>query len=512
MKLNIHVIFDELKIFCPRISTFRKIDRTLRQIRLPDFDSDCDLNQDYIYLLEASAIDEHAELFHNIDIISIGHINLQNAKFSNFSVISLPNDCNKTAIFNKIQDIFEKYKQWDYEIMRSIASLESLQVISDQAASVLDNPFVLQDITLKRILKSGPLPENYKGTIWEMVMDQEYVPSETFSLPSDALYFFLQHDKKPYFSNDLPYKQNSHLIANLYINGKLFALLCACDINSHFTQGQISLFEHIRDVLELAISSSIEFKGSTEVLTYYIENLIKGFSIDDKIISYHLHERDWSMWDNFRIYTISNPDGKELSDSQAEFCLYRIKKLQQDVISFSYENSIIVITRISKIEISKMYQQDLTDLLHKLGLHCGCSQVFSRFSDIKYYYIQSKAALYEGEKSNPNNIIWNFDDYYFPHMISLLSNSTSLKSMCHPKILRLFEHDKTNGTDFVHCLRIYLFNGCNIAQTGKELFMHRNTLTYRLEKIVDIIEIDVRQLQENERMQLWLSCQICCYL
>lgn len=510
MKLNIHILFDELKDFSPQIATFRDIDLILRQIRLPEF-PDGNLQQDCIYLLEASVVEEHAQLLHGIDLISIGSIDSQNAKFSNLSVISLPEDCNKATIFNKIQDIFEKYEQWDYGLMRSIAAHESLQAISDQAASILDNPFALLDITLKRILKGGPLSEDYKGSVWEVVMEQEYTPSETFSLSTDNLYFFLPYNCKPYFVHGAPYKY-SHLISNLYLDGKLFAFLATTDINAPLTQGQVSLNQHIRDVLELAIASSIEFKGSTEIVTYYLEKLIKGFPVDDKIISYHLTERGWSICDNFCVYTIANPDGKELSDSQAAFCIFRIKKLQEDVILFSYENSIIVITRQSKSEANKEYQKGLTDLLPKLGLHCGCSHIFDRFSDLKYYYIQSKAALYEGEKIKPENILWNFGDYYFPHMVRLLNNSTSLKSMCHPNILRLREHDNTYGTDFVQCLRIYLFNGCNIAQTGKELFMHRNTLTYRLEKIAEIIEMDVHQLSENDRMQLWFSCRICCYL
>lgn len=511
MKLNIHILFDELKDFSPQITTFRDIDLTLRQIRLPEF-PDGNLQQDCIYLLEASAIEEHAHLLHDIDLISIGSIDSQNAKFSNITVISLPEDCHKATIFNKVQDIFEKYEQWDYGLMRSIAANEPLQAVSDQAAAVLDNPFALLDITLKRILKGGLLPEDYKGSVWEMVMEQEYTPIETFSLSTTELYSFLRDNNKPYSPYGSPYTQYSDLMVNLYLDGKLFAFIATTSINGPFTQGQVSLIQHIRDVMELAIASSIEFKGSTEVVTYYLEKLIKGLPVDDKIISYHLTGRGWSICDNFRVYTIANPDGKELSDSQAEFCLFRIKKLQEDVIIFSYENSIIVITSQSKSETNKEYQKGLTDLLSKLGLHCGCSHIFDRFSDLKYYYIQSKAALYEGEKSNPENILWNFGDYYFAHMISLLNNSTSLKSMCHPNILRLREHDNTHGTDFIQCLRIYLFNGCNIAQAGKELFMHRNTLTYRIEKIAEIIEMDVHQLRENERMQLWISCRICGYL
>ncbi|MFZ7121392.1 MAG: PucR family transcriptional regulator [Eubacteriaceae bacterium] len=512
MKLNIHIIFDELNSFSPKIRTYRDIALTLRQIRLFDFNTDYNLQQDCIYILEASAIMEHVQILHDIDLISIGYIDKYEEEYANLSVILLPEDSGKITIFNKVQDIFEKYRQWNYDLMRSIAAHKSIQLICDLAASVLNNPFAILDIALKRIVKGGQLPEDYKGTIWELVMEKGYTPSETFSLSTDKLYDFLRHHNKPYAPYGSPYTKYSDLMVNLYLDGKLFAFIATTSINTPFTQGQISLLQLIKDVMELAISSSIEFKGSNEVVTYYLEKLLKGFPVDEKIISYHLNERGWSSHDNFRVYTMAYPSGKELSDSQADFCLYRIKRMQEDVIIFLYENSIIVIRRQLKGNYNDKYEKKLVELLSKLGLHCGCSNFFNRFSDLKYYYIQSKAAFYEGETAKSENILWDFADYYFPHIISLMSNSTSLKSMCHANILRLRNHDNTYDTDFVHCLRIYLYNGCNTAQTGKELFMHRNTLTYRLEKITAIIEMDVRQLSEKYRMQLWFSCLICNYL
>lgn len=506
MKLNIHILFDELKDLAPIINTKKDIDCSLSKIRLfspqiDQFETDC------IYMLDPLFIKDHAHRLANIDLISVGVMDLSKEDLADLSVIMLYDECDKNFLFNRIQDIFEKYERWDYNLMRSIAIDAPLQTIADLAATMLLNPFALLDITLKRILIGGEVPQNYKGSVWEIVMENEYTPSETFSLTQDDLYFFLTYNKKPYFVTGPPF-QYAHLLANIYIENKLFAMIATTDINAPFSQGQLSLLQHIREVMELAIASSVEFKGSTETVVYYLEKLLKDFPVDEKIIIYHLNQRHWTIQDKFCIYTITNPDGKELSDSQAKFCLFRIKKLREDVILFCYENSIIVITRDSRNNENVQYQKNLNDLISKLGLHCGCSNVFDRFVDLKYYYIQSKAALYEGEKENTNQNIWNFDDYYFSHLIDSLDHSTSLKSMCHPQILRLHEFDHLNGTDFVQCLRIYLFNGCNIAQTGKELFMHRNTLTYRLEKIADIIEMDVRQLAEDARMQLWFSCRL----
>ena len=55
MNLNIHIIFDELKEFSPQLITNRGTDLNLQQIRLPEI-SKGSLSQEYIYLLEASAI------------------------------------------------------------------------------------------------------------------------------------------------------------------------------------------------------------------------------------------------------------------------------------------------------------------------------------------------------------------------------------------------------------------------------------------------------------------------
>lgn len=510
MKLNIHILFEELKNYAPVLKTTRENEFFFQKIRFLDTDIG-DLQKGCIYLARAEEIEKHFSFLEEVDLISVGPISVFPEKLANLSVIILPEMENIITVFNQVQDIFLKYEQWDYALIRMIAEHESLQAIADHAATMLKNPFALLDITLKRILVGGKIPDHYKGTAWESIMDNEYTPSETFSMSRDDLYFFLSYNNKPYFVHGAPY-QYSHLMANIYLNHKLFALIATTDINGPFSQSELTLIGHVRDVMELAISSSMDFKDIRETVVYYLEKLLKGFPVDEKIINYHLNQRNWRQYDKFRLYTIVNPEGKELSESQAEFCLFRIRNLHEDAVVFCYENAIIVVARRATSSENHEYEKRLRALAKKLEMQCGYSSVFDHFIDLKYYYIQSKAALYEGQKDKSAADFWCFETYYFAHLIDAVNNSASLKSLCHPGVLRLQEHDQKEKTDLVHCLRIYLFNGCNIAQTGKALFMHRNTLTYRLEKIADIIELDVRQLDENARMQIWFSCLITSYL
>ena len=48
---------------------------------------------------------------------------------------------------------------------------------------------------------------------------------------------------------------------------------------------------------------------------------------------------------------------------------------------------------------------------------------------------------------------------------------------------RLQEYDQAHSTALLHTLCVYLLQEQNLHATARQLFIHRNTLVYRLEKI-----------------------------
>ena len=49
----------------------------------------------------------------------------------------------------------------------------------------------------------------------------------------------------------------------------------------------------------------------------------------------------------------------------------------------------------------------------------------------------------------------------------------------------------------------YLKNGCNLSATADELSIHKNTMLYRLNRIEDLLEIDLNDF--HTRLSLALS-------
>ena len=54
----------------------------------------------------------------------------------------------------------------------------------------------------------------------------------------------------------------------------------------------------------------------------------------------------------------------------------------------------------------------------------------------------------------------------------------------------LTQYDARTGSDLVHTLRTYVEHGGALAETGDSLFLHRNSVLYRLHRIKDLSGID----------------------
>jgi|GEM_PF-2945936 len=81
--------------------------------------------------------------------------------------------------------------------------------------------------------------------------------------------------------------------------------------------------------------------------------------------------------------------------------------------------------------------------------------------------------------------------------------------LCHPGVLALTRYDRAFGTNMRDVMFHYLMNDRNIARTGKKLFMHRNTLIYKVKKIEELIgeSMDDPYLRHN----LIFSCLLLRY-
>jgi sugar diacid utilization regulator len=72
-------------------------------------------------------------------------------------------------------------------------------------------------------------------------------------------------------------------------------------------------------------------------------------------------------------------------------------------------------------------------------------------------------------------------------------------------IAPLVAYDEQYGTELVHTLEAFLANDGSMAATYKQLFTHRHTIRYRLERVKELTTLDVNSTDGRERLGLGLK-------
>lgn len=126
--------------------------------------------------------------------------------------------------------------------------------------------------------------------------------------------------------------------------------------------------------------------------------------------------------------------------------------------------------------------------LNDLGLHIGVSSAFENSIAAGTYLRQAKQALKIGQRFEPSEYIHQYDRLRIPDLFSQVAPESSLHSFCYPPLMRLIEWDgKKEQGDLLDTLRCFLAHNQSVVDTCKELYIHRNTLYHRLERIQEIM-------------------------
>lgn len=508
--LNIHVIFDELSSFNALINAADNLPLTLLGVRLirPEH---VVLSNQYIYIVDDDALTFLPEKDACINIIYIGsRWDVLNLKDNRWQVIYLPNKPNELLVFEVVLNIFEKYAEWNHEMLHLIATGADPHSVLESGCRYILNPLAVLDNSLSLIMMSEPSLHNIKNTIWEELVNQGFLNADGFS--PDELNFvnnklpksdtsFLYHLK----TRDIKYTCMS---VGLFCNNHQIGVICSTSINAQFTNGQLALITTIKHHLQIAFSRSEQYSALIEGSYHYIDHIIRGTVVDDLSLDYYLAKRSWKIQDNYSVCFLRQRENKYLSIAIKEQYSSRVRRLLSDAYVAAYENGILIITHNSCIFKRKDRElNDLSNFSEKLELVCGVSMDFYNFKLIGQAFMQSTLAIKDEFLQN-EQYIYYFHLRYQEHILFLLKSSCDIKCLCHPKMIYLFEKDKNKNSDLIATLYAYLLNGRNVSSTAKKLYLHRNTLLYRIDQIGKKLEMNINDISDNEAFMLLMSCII----
>lgn len=168
------------------------------------------------------------------------------------------------------------------------------------------------------------------------------------------------------------------------------------------------------------------------------------------------------------------------------------------------ENDILIVLAVGD-QISLLNKGIRARCKRDDNVYVGAGVTVTSIEEIHKSYKSAKTAYQLTKTTIPRNFL-TYEELGIYQLLTDYSEKTIYPNFVEETLGKLIDYDKKNQTDYMHILETYFENECSIICTSKALYCHKNTLSYKIGKIREVLGYDIL-LNEN-RMKIMISLRI----
>lgn len=421
-----------------------------------------------------------------IEALANGNVRLFNQ--SNTIVIS---SCNQIDVINTVYSVFERYMDWSLQLQNLWQNECKLKDMLRCAADMIGCYLYCADATFLIHNEYGDdaLLRSYDKAV---LKEKIYSLSTILQLNENKQ---LRRNTRTAYQLFVPDHKRVVLARNLFSGDKHNGWIMALNSSGSFTNGQMALLDEIGDVLELWMSTNRQIGEEYERNSVFYQ-ILNGGNIDEEIINLQFESLGWHPTDEKQVYAFAG-----LTRNVSHALDRKIERLSNAIFSLRYKETCILIANCSLMN-SEQFESEFSKMLCDSGCITGRSPKFTNILDIISYFRAADIAA----RFSPDDqtYIREFYDAVIPY-ISILVREYSVIDICHPALTVLNEYDKVNNASLYYTLRVFLAMERSYTQAAKKLYIHRSTLLYRIERILELTSLDLDDPETRLYLQLSYS-------
>lgn len=139
------------------------------------------------------------------------------------------------------------------------------------------------------------------------------------------------------------------------------------------------------------------------------------------------------------------------------------------------------------------------------GCPMGVSRVVSGVDGLREAVLQAREACRLGQLVSTCTSPYYYEDLGLYRLLGGLRDREELARFYRETVEPLARYDQEHSTELVHTLDVFFSENANASSTARSLFVHRNTLNYRLQRIVEITGMDLNDAEARLSLQLGIK-------
>jgi len=269
-------------------------------------------------------------------------------------------------------------------------------------------------------------------------------------------------------------------------------------------------FEFIYELPGIADAFSLQLMKSEMFLfnksKYFpciISTILENKETDIESVRDRLKIFNYDLRSNLYLLSVARDSNYDCIDSVTTLA-NSLRRIFTNSIYLIRDQEIIFLISRSSNDLVSSFELDIwNSYLRGNGLHAGFTGPFIKLDSVADKQLrETQLALDAGRKITPEQGLFIFDELQTDAMLAGLSSSDDLSMFRFEPLMRLIDHDTETNNELTRTLREYIKNSKQPQEVCKLLFIHKNTLYKRLEKIKDIMGCDLGDAEIIMRIQL----------
>jgi len=267
-------------------------------------------------------------------------------------------------------------------------------------------------------------------------------------------------------------------------------------------------------------------KNCSQNLSYLdlFKNIISLNNVNYENFLTSISSFGYTSLNSFRVVVVALPDFEKYLSSKNIRDEQRILNIRNalftSVNSFIWEakslpitfqkNDSIILLMVNEMDTAmnleifpKAIKEAMKGQLSDIKVNIGIGNIYSKFSDIRKSYLEADKSLKFLKAQDKADEIVFYSSIGAYKLATSIEDADLLFDYYNDTVGKLDKYDLQHDTDFSKIFYVFLKeNGASIKASQK-LFLHRNTLMYKINKIQEIIERDVTD--EEVRLEFYLG-------
>ncbi|WP_202710422.1 PucR family transcriptional regulator [Sporosalibacterium faouarense] len=506
MDLKFDIFLSELKDY--KIKVYRNTQSNLsyKEVRFL-YDREMKLEDNILYLGKTTMLPIKMDTFKNIGLILINDCDFFPSQIHG-DIALFPCNTDMFKLFNDVLNIFyskQKLLDSSASLLNSLIKGKGLNYIVQVGSEILGNPVFLVDASSK-LLASSAITD-IDDMFWKDLASFGYGNDENLEPYVHEGFVDKIHQNtlpiliEPRFPHNL-----KRIVGKIELNDKTIGYIGVLENNQKFKEEDITITGLLCDVVASEMQKSKLYDNLTGVKhEFLLIDLLDGRIRNETVVK----ERSKALFpsDDKNLFVVAvNLPKKNINAHFLGYLRWSFESTLPYCKSVYYNEYVILVINTKNQKQWQGIKTKLIDILKKNNLNAGLSLMFHDITNIMKYYMQAESASKLGRLLKIENFLFDYDNLYIYDILTNLKEGMKVNDFCHPSILKIQNYDSSCGTDYYNTLYKYLVCGGNMTLTANQLFVHRNTIVHRINKIQEITGLDLSD--GNNRFKLLLSYRI----